>query len=78
MHWETLPGPYKVKVRRGGEWLPANAWASNAGTGELDVTMGRRVTDSSDRPTQTELIRVGPDDWVAEGDPIPGLPVERN
>jgi hypothetical protein len=48
----------------------------NTETGELDATMGSRILGRGDRPAHSELVRFGPDDWVAEEGPIPGLPVE--
>jgi len=67
---------YTVKVRRGRNWKPALGWAVNSETGELDARMGSRILGPGDRPARSELVRFGPDDWIAENDPIPGLPVE--
>jgi hypothetical protein len=76
MAWEMLPHPYPVKVRHDDKWTAANAWAVNPTTGELDVTFGARILGPADRPSHATRLRVGPADWLAEGDPIPGIPVE--
>jgi hypothetical protein len=75
--WNMLGRSYIVKVRRRGkEWEPALGWAVNTETGELDATMGSRILGGGDKPARSQLVRFGPDDWIADDDPIPGLPVE--
>src|SRR5439155_3893478 len=76
MAWIMLGRSYTVRVKRDKTWEPGLGWAVNTETGELDATMGSRILGPGDRPAHSELARFGPDDWVAEGDPIPGLPVE--
>lgn len=68
MSWKLLPHPCDVRVRQGSEWLDAIAWAINNETGELDVTMGRRMTRRGDRPGRSELRRIAPADWLAQRD----------
>jgi hypothetical protein len=77
MPWNMLGRSYIVKVKqRGKDWEPALACGVNTETGELDATMGARILGAGNRPARSQLVRFGPDDWIAEGDPIPGLPVE--
>jgi|GEM_PF-4171421 len=76
MSWEVLPHPYDVRVREQGQWADAVGWAVNSETGELEVTMGRRILSPGDRRTQADRRRFGPNDWLSE-EPIPGWPVKQ-
>ena len=75
MAWKLLPRAYEVKVRRAGRLEPALAWAVDYETRALQVTMGSRFTGPGDRPNRHDWLTVRPNEWLSEGEPIPGLGV---
>ena len=76
MTWNMLDGHYRVKALSGGQWVSAKATAVDPGTGSIQASYPERVLGTA--LGEHEILTLGPDEWVAEGTPIPGMPVIDN
>jgi excisionase family DNA binding protein len=72
--WSLAPRRVRIRDPRGTQgWVPATAWALNDKTGEIDVTLGERISFApGEQPPRIRRLRVKPADYIVEDEPLPG------
>jgi hypothetical protein len=72
--WNLDPRRVRVRDPKGGSgWVPAIAWALDDETGEVEVTLGERMSFApGETPPSAKRLRVKPADYIIEDEPLAG------